>query len=252
MPRPAEIEPLEWGSEFLPFMKENWLPGEHIGVIAPTGEGKTTFTGGLTSYCRRYVLTLDAKGHDSTLDGLGHPRLEKWPGKKAMLNLLANNDEEEKPSRYIIGSQNRTITEEATLYATIKACLIDIYEMGGWTVNADELRILTDPELMGLRRYVNRILIAARDRGISFVSAFQGPTWVPPNASLQATWIAIARTRDRDVVNRLSEILGRPRAEIQGAVGELDPHHFIVANRNSRQPLLLTKPDYIAPGSRPA
>ena len=80
MPRQTlEIEPLDWNTEFLPWFDKAWKPGEHISLIAPTGAGKTTFASGIMGL-RRYVLVLDAKGGDSTLEGLGFPRLSKWPG----------------------------------------------------------------------------------------------------------------------------------------------------------------------------
>lgn len=245
MPR-VQIEPMEWSTEFVPFMEDNWRQGEHIAVIAPTGEGKSTFTGGLMAV-RRYVLVLDVKGGDSTLDGLGFPRLTSWPGKKKIESMLVDNDENNKPSRYVIGGENRTAADAAKLKSTIEATLRDAYEMGGFTVNADELQLLTDPRFMNLREHVDKILIAARDRRISFVGSYQAPSWVTPHASKQATWVAVAYTRDTDVVNRLAEILGRPKSEIRGAVEGLDKHHFIVANRNPREPLRLTMPDYIPP-----
>ena len=39
---PQEVLALDWESEFLPWFKENWKPGEHLAIIAPTGAGKST------------------------------------------------------------------------------------------------------------------------------------------------------------------------------------------------------------------
>ena len=246
MANELEIEALDWNTEFLPWFKEAWQPGEHVSLIAPTGAGKTTFASGLLQL-RKYVLALDAKGGDSTLDGLGFPRLNSWPGVKNMAKSVMRNDNEGVPSRYVIGAKSRTAAEVTKLTATIGAAIREAYEMGGWTVYADELMILTDPRQFNLRMEVDRMLIAARDLGISFVSSYQQPTWVTPMAGKQATWVAVSYTRDTDVVNRLAEILGRPKAEIRGAVKGLERYSWIVVGRDPREPLRITIPEYAAP-----
>ena len=38
-----EVLSLDWETEFLPWFQENWKPGEHVSIVAPTGAGKTTF-----------------------------------------------------------------------------------------------------------------------------------------------------------------------------------------------------------------
>lgn len=246
MPQPLEIEALDWHTEFLPWFKDAWEPGQHVSIIAPTGAGKSVFASGIIQQ-RKYVLALDAKGGDSTLDGLGFPRLAKWPGAKQMAKNVTLNDEEGKPSRYVVGNRARTESERQTLVENITGAIKDAYEMGGWTVYADELMILTDPRQFDLRTEVDRMLIAARDMGISFVSSYQAPTWVTPMAGKQATWVAVSYTRDTDVVNRLAEILGRPKAEIRGAIKGLERYSWIIVGRDPREPLRVTIPEYVAP-----
>ena len=227
-------------------MKENWHQGEHLSSIAQTGEGKTTCLGGLCR-TRRYVLTLDAKGGDRTLNAFGDVRLDGWPGERKMNDLISKNEEDGLPSRFVIGGYSRTLKELDRLAGTLEQCLHEAYAMGGWTINADELQILTDRRMMNLGAILEKMLVSARDRGISLVSAFQSPSWVPPNASRQATWVSVTRTRDRETVQRLSEIVGRPREELAGALAGLERHHFIFVNRNPYEPMYVTVPDYIAP-----
>lgn len=247
MPRnPIEIEGMDWNDEFLPYFKDQWQPGEHVSIIAPTGAGKTTIATGLLGL-RKYVLALDAKGGDSTLEGLGYPRLSKWPGLKDMGRTVERNDNEGLVSRYVIGNKARSTEEMKRLYEVIREAVVGSWEMGGWTVYADELMILTDPRQFNLRTEVDRMLIAARDRGISFVSSYQAPTWVTPMAGKQATYVFVSYTRDTDVVNRLAEILGRPKAEIRGAVRGLEKYSWIIVGRDPREPLRVTIPDYAPP-----
>ena len=211
-----------------------------MAVIAPTGAGKTTFVTPLLNE-RRYVLALDPKGGDSTLSKLGYERLTSWPGDKKMSQMIEKNEQDGKPSRYIVGGKARTLVEQDKLRDTLKAALDSAWSMGGWTVYADELQILTDRRMMNLQSECDRMLVA-RDRGVSFVSSYQAPAWVTPHASRQATWVAVSYTRDAAVVDRLAEILGRPKAEIRGALQGLDRFSWLVVGRDPREPYRVTIP----------
>lgn len=237
------VEAMEWESQFLPWFKSVWRPGEHMAVIAPTGAGKTTFTSGVLDYCRRYVLALDPKGGDQTLSTLGYDRLNKWPGIKEITKKLDSNDEHDLPTRFLIGGANRTEEEYKKLVQTMKDTLEDAWSMGGWTLYVDELQILTDPRMMNLRQQCDRLLIAARDRGISFVSSYQAPSWVTPQASRQASWVAVSYTQDDDVVSRLAEVLGRSKAEVRGAFRGLDRFAWVIVGRDPREPYRVTIPN---------
>jgi hypothetical protein len=218
-----------------------------MSVIAPTGAGKTTFVGGLLNACRRYVLAIDPKGGDSTLGGLGYERLSSCPGPRKLARMVYDNDDGNQPSRYICGPQIETKADEPRLREVIRQFLDTGFDMGDWTIYADELQILTDPRMMNLRAEVDRILISARYKGLSFVSSYQAPSWVTPHAAKMSTWCAVSYTRDIDVVNRLAEILGRPKPEIRGALEGLEEYTWLVIGRNPREPVRVTLPDYLAP-----
>ena len=243
-----DVEPLPWSAKggFLDWFRTSWKPGEHVSVIAPTGAGKTTLVGGLLTL-RKYVLALDPKGGDSTLSGLGYPRLTQWPGEKRLAQQVAENDEHGRPSRYLVGPRVHKHEDHVKLTGVIREALDGSYNMGGWTVYADELQLLTDPRMMNQRQRVDRSLIAARDKGLSFVSSYQAPSWVTPHAAKQSTWVFVSYTRDTDVVNRLAEILGRPKPEIRGAVAGLDRFSWLVVGRDPREPIRVTLPDFVAP-----
>jgi hypothetical protein len=239
----GRVEPMEWSTEFLPWFKSVWAPGQHMAVIAPTGAGKTTFNAGVLDYCRRYVLALDPKGGDTTLSTLGYERLKKWPGIKEMNKKIDNNDRDNIPSRFIIGGSSRTEEETEELRETLRKTLVEGHSMGGWTVYSDELQILVDPRMMNLRKEVDKLLIAARDRALSFVSSYQAPRWVTPQASLQSSWLAVSYTQDDDVVGRLAEVLGRSKNEVRGAFKGLDRFAWVIVGRDPREPYRVTIPD---------
>jgi len=236
------VEPLDWETEFLPWFKKEWKPGQHIATIAPTGAGKTTFNAGILESCRKYVLALDPKGNDSTLSTLGFERLSKWPGIREMQKRIADNDYNNFPSRYIIGGNNNSIKDGEELKETMRKTLEESWSMGGWTLYADELGLLTDNRIMNLRPQVDKMLIAARDKKISFVSSYQAPAWVSPQASRQASWVAVSYTRDDDIVKKIAEIMGRNKNEVRGAFRGLDKYAFLVVGRDPRQPYIATIP----------
>lgn len=244
-PRRLEVEPLPW-AEFKQWFAREWKPGQHLSVIAPTGAGKTTFVGGLLEL-RKYVLALDPKGGDSTLSGLGYPRLAEWPGDRRVAQIVAKNDDDNKPSRFIVGPRVAKNEDYAALRETTKEALDGAFNLGGFTVYADELQILSDPRMMNLRKEADRMLIAARDKGLSFVSSYQAPAWVTPHAGRMSTWVAVSYTRDQDTVDKLAGILGRPRPELRGAISGLDPYTWLIVGRDPRAPLRVTLPDFIEP-----
>lgn len=241
----GEVEALTW-PRFTARFQKMWEPGQHLSCIAPAGAGKSTLISALLNL-RLYVLALDPKGGDETISALGYKRLATWPGEKKMSEMVARNDADNKPSRYIVGPLVRRSEEMGKLRKACSDALRDAFNMGGWTVYVDELQVLSDRRMMNLSGHAARLLVAARSKGITFVSSFQAPSWVPSEAMRQPTWVAIGYTRDTDTVNRLAEIMGRPKAEIRGAVKALPKFHWLIVGRDPRAPLIITSPPYLAP-----
>lgn len=252
-PRPLapEVLGLAW-PDFLEWFGPRWEPSQHVAIIAPTGQGKTTVLCGILGL-RNYVLALDPKGGDSTLAATGYPRLSKWPPPKKVYDAMA----EKKPQAFRVGPVVRTRLDRPRLKAVLREALLGAFDDGGWTLAVDEFQLAADRRMMNLGTEVEELLIAARDKGLSVVTLFQAPRWVPRAASDMASWVFVGMTRDVDVISRLAEILGRPKAEIRGAVEGLGsvPFSWLVAGNNPREPLVVTIPDKaIAPArvARPA
>jgi DNA helicase HerA-like ATPase len=237
VPKVPEVEAYAWDN-FLEKFRGIWKPGEHVGIIAPTGAGKTTLAGGLIHHCRNFALALDPKGGDSTLRGLGWPRLNEWPPPQSVYDDMA----EGRPARYLVGPVVRSISGLASQVAVFSRALDGVYEDGGWTVYVDELQVLADRRFGGLGSQVERLLISARDRGVSVVSSYQRPANVPRTAADQASWLCVSYTRDRDVVDRVAEMVGRPKPEIRGALNGLDPYAWLIVGNNPRLPMMVTRP----------
>src|ERR1700691_350411 len=210
MARPSEFEALRW-RPFLERMKTDWKPGEHWALIVPTGGGKTTFAGGLAQ-TRKYVLALDVKGGDLTLKRLGWERQTKWPLSREQLKDI----EDGRPMRLLIRGTGMDPVKRFKRYELCKKVLGSMLVEGGWTVLATDLKILTHPKFGGLWDEVEELTLLARERAVSVVTDMQRVSGQPRESTDQATWMAIGYTRDKDAVARLSEMMGRGRAEMKG------------------------------------
>jgi len=248
-PKHLEVEPLKW-DEFYDWFGQRWEPGQHLSVVAPTGAGKTTLVSQLLGL-RRYVLAIDPKGGDTNLSALGWPRLDTWPGDKKVAAMVQKNDaaNPSMPSRYLVGPIVRHHSERETLLKTMGETMDGAFNLGGFTVYCDELQLATDPRLSpGIRAKVDRLLVAARDRGVSFVSSYQAPSWVTPHAGRMSTWYAVSYTRDVDTIDKIAGNMGRPRAEMRGAIQGLDPFTWMFVGRDPNAPIVVTKPPEINKG----
>lgn len=243
-----EVEALEF-PRFCQLLRREWEPGQHIAIVAPTHQGKTTLLHGILTRCgRKFILALDAKGGDSNLAKLGWPRVPGLPTRKKWWQIwrrdIYDDMAEGKPYRRIVGNVARTKEDRARLNESLRATLDDVFEVGGFTVAIDEFQVLADKRMMDLGTEVETLLIAARDRGVSVITLFQAPRWVPRAAVDQCEWVMVGLTRDKDVVDRIAEILGRSRAEVHGAVEGLASRDFswLVARNNPRKGLIVTRP----------
>lgn len=237
---PRLVEGMAW-PDFRDYFAMAWKPGEHVALLGPTGEGKTTLAVQILDL-RKWVLAMDPKGGDTTLSTLegrrGFERIESWPPPKRVLRAIERGE----PARLIVGSKVRARSDRPKLRAVLADAIDGAFEMGGWTMYVDELQVATDPRLMNLGASIEENLIAARDRGVSVVTAFQRPARVPRAASEMATWLLVWYTRDRDTLDRIAEMMGRPKAEVRGAVSELREHCLLAVNRSPRQPMIVTRP----------
>lgn len=235
---PSDIEAMTW-KKFQEWFAKAWKPGQHVALIGPTGMGKTTLACGILPL-RKYVLAIDPKGGDSTLESLKSVGFHRsmWPPSRDDRKALR----EGRPVRLIVGPIIQSKDDLPKQKVVFQAALDGAFDEGGWTVYVDELQLMADRRMLNLTTSVERNLIAARDRGVSMVTSYQRPANVPRAASDQATWLAVCYTRDIDVVNRLAEMVGRPKAEIRGAVSGLERYSFLLFSQIPTEPIRVIRP----------
>jgi hypothetical protein len=242
-----EVEARPW-PEFIRWFKSAWVPGQHVALVGPTGTGKSTLACHILRL-RWYVLGLDPKGGDSTLASSGlFRRVGSWPPPTDVRKRIEKGQEEGGgPVRLIVGPVVHDPADRVALREAIRAALNGAFTEGGWTLYIDELQLATDRRIMGLGPEVEQILIAARDKKVSLVTSYQAPSWVPPSASRQASWVAMWRTMDKDVVDKMANVLGRDKLMIRAAVEELGDYDVLFGGRRLSDPLLVTCPPPIMP-----
>jgi hypothetical protein len=235
----TKIQAMQWPA-FLDFMKEWWQPGMHGAVVGPTGEGKTTFMKPVLGQ-RKYVMALDAKGEDDTLEKYGYDRITDLPNGKLPRKII-KDIQDGKPARLVIGGPANSDKADAQLAKLMRDALTMARQQGGWTLYADELQVLGDRGMMNLGKSVERMLVTYRAMRGTVVTTFQAPSWVPQAAMRQISWGAIMPTRDEDMIEKLARSFGRNRKELVMMVHELPPFHDLVITRNVRAPIILVNP----------
>ena len=239
--RLSEVEALT-PEDFLAWWADAWEVGQHVVVIGAAGSGKTTFEH-LLLLPRQWVLALDPKGHDSSLSAYpGYERTSRWPLPREMRQRLRD----EEPLHVIVGNAGRTEKQWAANSQLMRRVVRDVFVQGRWTLLADEGIILAHRQFVDAGENLDRLFIAARDRKLSLVYGVQhtslgrtGPAALP--AFSQSTWVAVARTRDERLQDRLAEICGRPKAEMRGLVSALPRFWFAVMGLDPYEPVRLVK-----------
>lgn len=175
-----------------------WKQGEHVGLVGPTGQGKTTLMLALLPQ-RTYTAVFATKPRDTSMDRLiesgGYRRFERW-----------ENIPPSKVPRRVIWPNARHIDAEFQQKKVFKNAFGAIYREGGWCCVLDEGYYVAD--ILGLKREMRTYWTQARALEISFVVATQRPAWVPLEMYDSSTHLFLWRTKEEAGLRRLSALGG--------------------------------------------
>jgi hypothetical protein len=196
---------LSWYDAFA----DTWAQDEHISIIGPNGTGKSALSLELLKI-RTYKMFLMTKPSDpkleAALDRQHYAKVPAWP---------ANPPDD--VDRYLLwppGSGEMTQEAHVKQRTVIRDAFTKIFKgpqgglPGRWCICVDEARYVADPSYLGLNREVKQLLIQGRSLRIAMVLGFQRPSWVPPEAYDQASYLFIAADNDKRNVQRFREIGG--------------------------------------------
>jgi len=202
--------------EFLARMKRDWKTGEHIGVIGPTGAGKSWIVRDLL-LMRRYSVVVATKVKDKTLAKYeaedGFEFYEAWPPYY-------------QDHRILLWRKPKELGNFAAQQLLVYTCMNDIFKVGGWTVSFDDLYYITNT--LKLKGAVQMFYTQVRSQNVSIIGNMQRPRWVILEAVSQASYLIVFKTRDKQDLARIAEGVGLDPKELDVANKELQEHEFLL------------------------
>lgn len=209
----------------------DWKPGEHVALIGPTGQGKTTLMLNLLPL-RTYVAFLATKPRDpafNKLQEMGYVRMNSWRAVSAT----------DTPKR-LVWPDARRIDSEETQRAILQDAIARIYREGGWTVAIDEMWYMVN--VLKMQREMRIMLLQGRSLGISVVAATQRPKFVPLEIYDQSTHLFFWRDNDENNLQRLSGINVRSSAAVKEIIPNLERHQVLYINTRTGEMLRTRAP----------
>jgi hypothetical protein len=200
--------------------KVDWKQGEHVGLVGPTGQGKTTLLLELLPI-RRYVLILASKPVDDSMVRLqqqGYHKIERWE------NLPPN-----KYPRRILWPNARKLGARPNQRKEFLRAFSETYIEGKWCIVADEGFYLAD--MLKLKEPMRDVWTQGRSLGLSFVVCTQRPAWVPVEMYDSSTHLFFWRTTEEAALKRLSSLGGSADPTIvRYIIQRLEMHQCLYVN----------------------
>lgn len=193
----------------------DWRQGEHVTIIGPTGQGKTTLALDLMSQ-RGYPVIIATKPRDKTMAKMrrqGWHVIRQWPPTK---------------HRTILWPKLVVPSDKYRQGEVIAEALESIFRAGGYAVLIDELSYVLDE--LKCRDEITQIWQQGRALDISLVTCILRPSHIPLLAYDQATHVIMFRDNDERNLKRMGGLGHWSRDEIIENVSALNRHEFLVLN----------------------
>ena len=222
----GEVAPFVRWDQFITHFHATWRQGTHVTTIGPTGSGKTVLNRELLRR-RWFVIVLGVKNQDPELYG---------PFQKMGYQLVHKFEplppSEDQPHRILFvptAAGYHGAEARKRKGAAFKAVLNDVYDVGGWTVYADDVQYQSDK--LGLRTEFEELLMIGRSEKVSIVGSSQEPVDIPVMFYSAATHLFLFKNPDRYRARRMAELTGVNRDEAERIILSLPPHEFLYINK---------------------
>ncbi len=211
-------------ADYLQFMESHWRLGQHIGVIAPTGSGKSWIVRDLL-LMKKHAAVVATKSKDKTLDKYvsedGFSRIEKWPPEWYQSHVL-------------VWKKAKQLGDYAPQQILIYTVMNDLYQRGGYVLYFDDLYYVA--ETLRLKGAVQMLYTQVRSGGVSLIASMQRPRWVPLEAVSQSTYLLVGQIRDEYDIERAAGGMGIGKKKLQAAILELSEYEFLLL-QSGKEPI---------------
>lgn len=216
-PLPDDYQELPWPN-LAARINADWLPGEHVAIVGPTGVGKTTLLTKILPI-RTNVVVFVTKVHDTTI-ARGFPDYEirrKWSKRDTARKIL------------LWPKPGKTIRETiASQKAVFQKALDEIFQDQNWTVVFDEQHYMATE--LGLGKEQTMYFHQGRSSGLTVVAGTQRPAWVPVVTYSATTHAFIWKTTYDEDRKRLADLGGVDKKQLEYNMLKLGKHDFIYVN----------------------
>ncbi|SRR6266542_3258633 len=217
----SDVEVAEW-PDFVDEFTGAHEPGEHVAIVGPTGQGKTTLALALLdeSFDRQpHRVILATKPRDDALKQLRWPIIRRWPPDYGK-------------DRVILWPEYTPEKGIANQRKTFGPALTQIFRDGARVVYFDEAWWFAEKLRMGDR--LDEFLVQGRSMNLSVVCGTQRPVNVPRTVFSEPSWVFFFRSRDVDELRRVGEIGGSvDTATIREEIQRLDRYEFLCVRKTT-------------------
>lgn len=201
-------------------LEMDWRQGEHVTIIGPTGQGKTTLALDLMTM-RGYPLIIATKPRDKTLEtmrGEGWHVIREWPPTR---------------SKSILWPKLTRPGDKANQAKVVRHALENAFVTGGYAILIDELSYVLDE--LRCQNEIKQIWQQGRALSLSLVTCILRPSHIPLLAYDQATHIIMFRDNDETNLRRMGGLGHWSKGEIIENVSALKRHEFLMLNTRTGQ-----------------
>lgn len=208
-----------------------WNQGEHITTIGPTGSGKTVLNRQLLRR-RDFVVVLGVKKRDPELYGAferdGYELVRTFDPEPP-------RDEDRVRVLFVPQTDKHGVEGRTARTRRFRQALNDIYDVGYWTVYADDIQYMADQ--LKLAPEFEELWMLGRSEGVSVVASSQEPIDIPLMAYGMATHLFLFRNNDLRRAQRMAELTGVNREVAQHTILQLPEHEFLYINKTTSEML---------------